>query len=179
MQYLVRRDAEGADFLLAQLIRYLRHAMPKMRRPMSTLEQEFELADAFLQIARMRMGGRLAVKVELAEPLHGLEFPPLVLQTLVENALKHGVEPKLGPVTITVRAEVTTSNGGEQLVLEVIDNGVGLGRANTAGSGSGLTNIRERLCCIYGGRAAISVSDRASGGVESQVVLSFPTQANA
>jgi Histidine kinase len=172
VQYLVRRDANGADFLLNQLIRYLRQAMPKMRRPMSTLEQEFELADAFLQIARMRMGGRLAVRVELVEQLHAQPFPPLVLQTLVENALKHGVEPKLGPVSIIVRAGIERMpNGTESLALEVGDNGVGLGKANTAGSGSGLANIRERLVAIYGCGAALTVSDAPEGGVISRVVL--------
>ncbi|MGM9483986.1 sensor histidine kinase [Roseateles sp. NT4] len=177
LQYLVKRDANAADFLLTQLIRYLRHAMPKMRRPMSTLEQEFELADAFLQIARMRMGGRLTVKVELARDLHELAFPPLVLQTLVENALRHGVEPKLGPVAITVRAVVEPTATGRRLVLDVVDNGVGLGRANTGGSGAGLANIRERLAGIYGERAELMVADVAGGGVMSRVLIVLPDEA--
>lgn len=169
VQYLVRRDSASADFLLTHLIRYLRHAMPKMRRPLSTLAQEFELADAFLQIARMRMGGRLTVEVELAQHLHEVPFPPLVLQTLVENALKHGVEPKLGPVDITVRAEVHHAGDAPRLQIEVLDNGVGLGRADTAGSGAGLANIRERLAGIYGDRASLVVANAPGGGVVSRV----------
>jgi hypothetical protein len=175
VQYLVKRDAGGADFLLTQLVRYLRHAMPKMRQRMSTLGQEFELADAFLQIARMRMGGRLTVSVELAERLSELVFPPLVLQTLVENALKHGVEPKLGPVSISVRADTEAGTDGvERLVVGVTDNGVGLGRANTQGTGAGLINIRERLAGIYGHSATLVVVDLSKGGVSSRVVMQLP-----
>jgi len=172
VQYLVRKDGAAADFLLTQLIRYLRHAMPKLREPMSHLGQEFELADAFLQIARMRMGGRLSVSVELAEHLHDIPFPPLVLQTLVENALKHGVEPKVGEVWVNVSAERT----GDQLRLTVSDNGVGIGSgpAATAGSGTGLKNIRERLAGIYGETAVLSVSGLPEGGVAATVQLVIP-----
>ena len=168
VQYLVRKDSTAADFLLTQLIRYLRHAMPKMRQPMSTLQQEFELADAFLQIARMRMAGRLTVDVELAQSLNDVSFPPLVLQTLVENALKHGVEPKIGPVHVCVSARLV----GDTLFIDVLDNGVGLGRAATAGSGAGLASIRQRLAGIYVHRAQLSIADVPTGGVKSTVRLS-------
>lgn len=169
VQYLVQKDGKAADFLLTQLIRYLRHAMPRLRQPMSTLAQEFELADAYLQIARMRTGGRLTVSVELDTALHECQFPPLVVQTLVENALKHGVEPKVGPVRITVAAEVVDA----VLRVSVIDNGVGLGRspASTAGSGTGLVNIRERLQGIYGERARLSIAGADEGGVHATVFL--------
>jgi len=172
VQYLVRKDGKAADFLLTQLIRYLRHAMPKLREPMSHLGQEFELADAFLQIARMRMGGRLTVSVELVEELHDIAFPPLVLQTLVENALKHGVEPKVGAVWVKVSAELV----GDKLRLTVSDNGVGIGRgpSATAGSGTGLKNIRERLAGIYGETAVLSVSGLPEGGVAATVQLVNP-----
>lgn len=171
VQYLVRHDAAAADSLLTQLVRYLRHAMPKLRRPMSTLQQEFELADAYLQIARMRMGGRLTTKVELPDSLHDVPFPPLILQTLVENALKHGVEPKAGPVRIEVCARVSVDTGAPRLALEVKDDGVGLGRANTAGTGTGLASVRERLSAIYGGTAELVVADCMPAGVTSSVAL--------
>lgn len=169
VQYLVRRDANSADFLLTQLVRYLRHAMPKLRQRMSTLHQEFELADAYLQIARMRMGGRLGVELELDAALHDIAFPPLVLQTLVENAVKHGIEPKPGPAQISVTARYEN----DLLVIEVADNGVGLHHgARTAGTGTGLMNIRERLNGIYGSRARLGVETNGCGGVTSIVALS-------
>lgn len=172
VQYLVRKDADAADFLLTQLIRYLRHAMPKLRHPMSTLGQEFELADAYLQIVRMRMGGRLSVELELPERLHGVVFPPLVLQTLVENAVKHGVEPKTGQVRIVV----TGSQVDGETVVQVSDNGVGLRSAPaTAGSGTGLANIRDRLQGIYGDRAQLSITSNSDGGVTSIVAIETST----
>lgn len=168
VQYLVRHDSRAADFLLTQLIRYLRHAMPRLRQTMSTLEQEFELADAYLQIARLRMGGRLSVTVELPAALHEVPFPPLILQTLVENALKHGVEPKPGSARIDVSAERRDG----VVLLQVTDDGVGLGAAKaTAGSGTGLPNIRERLQGIYGDLASLSVVGNPAGGVTSIVAL--------
>ena len=168
VQYLVRNDATSADFLLTQLIRYLRQAMPKMRATMSTLDQEFELADAYLQIARMRMGGRLSVEIELPKYLNGFPFPPLVVQTLVENALKHGVEPKVGQVSVKVSAAIVAN----QLILCVTDTGVGFGRAAIPGGGTGLTNIRDRLSGIYTGQAHLDVVDIEGGGVQSRVTVS-------
>jgi len=159
--------------MLTELTRYLRHAMPKLRSPMSTLDQEFELADALLQIARMRMGGRLTVVTALPERLRETAFPPLLLQTLVENALKHGVEPKPGPVCIALSASMSPQG----LVVEVVDDGVGLGKAPTAGGGAGLANIRERLQAMHGGQAHITVADNEGTGVTARVLLPAPTSA--
>ncbi|RZL39011.1 MAG: hypothetical protein EOP35_04565 [Rubrivivax sp.] len=167
VQYLLKSDPAEADFLLNQLTRYLRLAMPAMRQFSSTLGREFELTDAYLQIAKLRMGGRLTVDVDLPQALVDIEFPPLVLQTLVENAIKHGTEPKTGPVSIRVFARRV---GGE-LHVGVQDNGVGLGGAATQGGGTGLQNIRERLQGIHGERARLSVSPMAEGGVLASVTV--------
>ncbi|MDR7295880.1 signal transduction histidine kinase [Pelomonas aquatica] len=167
VQYLLKSDPAAADFLLNQLTRYLRLAMPAMRQFSSTLGREFELTDAYLQIARLRMGGRLDVNVDLPQALSDVEFPPLVVQTLVENAIKHGVEPKTGPVRIRVFARQV----GSELHVGVQDNGVGLGGAATQGSGTGLQNIRERLQGIHGQRARLSVSPMTDGGVLASVAV--------
>jgi hypothetical protein len=167
VQYLLKSDPAAADFLLSQLTRYLRLAMPSMRQFSSTLGREFELTEAYLQIARLRMGGRLDVDVDLPQALADVEFPPLVVQTLVENAIKHGVEPKTGLVRIRVFARQI----GSELHLGVQDNGVGLGGAATQGSGTGLQNIRERLQGIHGDRARLSVSSMTDGGVLASVVV--------
>ena len=123
----------------------------------------------------MRMGGRLTVRVELREAFHDMVFPPLVLQTLVGNALKHGVEPKVGPVHITVAATLHE----DTLEVPVADSGVGLGRGDvsTIGSGMGLANIRDRLQGIYDGRAELRIAERAEGGVLATVCLSQPSRA--
>lgn len=167
VQYLVKSDPVAADFLLSQLTRYLRLAMPSMRQLSSTLGREFELTEAYLQITKLRMGGRLEVGVDLPAALAAAEFPSMVLQTLVENAIKHGVEPKPGPVRIRVFARQV---GGE-LHVGVQDDGVGLGGAQTQGSGTGLQNIRERLQGIHGARAKLYVAGLADGGVLASVTL--------
>jgi LytS/YehU family sensor histidine kinase len=168
VQYLVKKDSQGAGQMLAHLIKYLRNAMPKMRMAMSTLGQEFELADAYLQIARIRMGGRLSVEIEIVDDLRVMAFPPLIVQTLIENALKHGVEPKTGPVSIALRAGLNLGT----LEVQVEDNGLGLGTSKNPGSGTGLSNIRSRLHAIYGERAIFALTDRPNGGVKASVRIS-------
>ena len=155
------------DRMLTHLIRYLRHAMPRMRMPMSTLGQEFELVDAYLQIACIRMGGRLTVAVDIPQFLRGTPFPPLIVQTLVENALKHGVELKTGPVAIRVFA--TKTNGSIQVTVS--DTGVGLEHAATPGSGTGLANTRARLKAIYDGKAQLLIATLPGGGVQALVTI--------
>lgn len=167
VQYLLKGEPGAADFLLTQLIRYLRLAMPSMRQFSSTLGREFELTDAYLQIARLRMGGRLSVDLDLATELEAIEFPPLVLQTLAENAIKHGIEPKAGPVRLRVNAR----RADGQLIVSVEDNGVGLGGAPTQGSGTGLQNIRGRLHGIFGERAKLSIAGLPQGGVLASVSI--------
>ena len=172
VQYLVKSDPVAADFLLSQLTRYLRLVMPSMRQLSSTLGREFELTEAYLQIAKLRMGGRLDVEVDLPAALEAAEFPSMVLQTLVENAIKHGVEPKPGPVRIRVFARQV----GDELHVGVQDDGVGLGGAQTKGSGTGLQNIRERLQGIHGERAQLHVAGLADGGVLATVVVPLEKQ---
>lgn len=172
VQYLVRSQPNTADFLLGQLIRYLRVSMPSMRQFSSTLGREFELTDAYLQIARLRMGGRLSVDMDVSTELEGLAFPTLVLQTLVENAIKHGIEPKTGPVHLSVSAR----RSGGQLVVSVRDDGVGLGGAPTQGHGTGLQNLRSRLQGIYGETASLAVVGLAEGGVLATVTLPIPRE---
>lgn len=167
VQYLVQRDPTMAVHLLRQLIRYLRQAMPEMRGSRSTLGREMELADAYLEIARIRMGGRLKIAVELSDEAVSIEMPPLMLHTLVENALKHGVEPKLGPVQVQVGAALD----GQHLKVWVQDNGVGLGGAPTAGTGTGLRNIRQRLQALYGDEAQLRIESVAAGGVRAEIRL--------
>jgi hypothetical protein len=167
VEYLVKSDPAMAGVLLNQLTRYLRLAMPSMRQLSSTLGREFELTDAYLQIAKLRMGGRLAVDMELPDALLTVGFPPLVVQTLVENAIKHGVEPKPGPVRIRVFARQV----GSELHVGVQDNGMGLRGVTAPEGGTGVQNIRERLKSLHGDRAQLSIAGLADGGVQATVVL--------
>ncbi|MDR7335972.1 histidine kinase [Roseateles asaccharophilus] len=167
VEYLIKSEPDKAGVLLNQLTRYLRLAMPSMRQLSSTLGREFELTDAYLQIARLRMGGRLQVDVELPDALLTTGFPALVVQTLVENAIKHGVEPKPGPAHIRVFARQV----GSELHVGVQDNGVGLSGVMAPDGGTGLQNVRERLRGLHGERAQLSVVGLADGGVLATVVV--------
>ncbi len=165
VQHLVRKDPPRADFLLSQLIRYLREAMPDIRGMGSTLGREFGLVEAYLNIVRIRLDGRLEIKVTIPPELADISFPVLIVQTLVENAIKHGIEPKPGPVHIDVNASETTVEGKKFIDVSVSDDGVGFGTAETMGTGVGLRNIRERLAGLYGSSACLSIAEVQPSGV--------------
>ncbi|MET3135480.1 sensor histidine kinase YesM, partial [Oxalobacteraceae bacterium GrIS 1.11] len=165
VQHLVRKDPENADFLLSQLISYLRQAMPDVRGTASLLGREFSLIETYLNIVRVRMGGRLEVDVQCDPALADVPFPPLIIHTLVENAIKHGVELQPGPVSIAVRAARVSHEGQARIDITVQDNGPGFGAGDTLGSGVGLVNIRARLAAAYQGRARLDLSEAPGGGV--------------
>ena len=169
VQHLVRKDPPRADFLLSQLIRYLREAMPDIRGMGSTLGREFGLAEAYLNIVKIRLDGRLEIKVNIAHELADISFPVLIVQTLVENAIKHGIEPKPGPVHIEVTATETTVDGKHFIDACVSDDGVGFGVAETMGTGVGLRNIRERLAGLYGPSARLDITNAMPSGVRATV----------
>lgn len=175
IQHLVRKEPQAGDFMLSQFIRYLRAAMPSMRTNLSTVGREMDLVDSYLKMATVRMGGRLTVKVECAPELNDIELPPVVIQTLVENALIHGIEPKVGPVSI----EVAAAKVDGRLEITVTDDGVGIGGAQTSGTGTGLRNIRERLAFIFADRARLIVESREPSGVVSRVSIDLKSDAGA
>ncbi len=139
VQALTEVDPARANTMVGHLIQYLRNALPKMRESISTVGQEVELVRAYLNILQMRMGKRLAFDISVPESLVATPFPPLMLPSLVENAIKHGLEPQRegGSVLISAQAQ------GGRLRVTVSDTGRGFGE--TVGAGVGLANIRERL----------------------------------
>lgn len=171
VQHLVRNDPKQADFLLAQLISYLRQAIPDLRGTASTLEREFQSVQTYLDIVRVRMGARLEVLVECAPKLAQVAFPSLIIHTLVENAIKHGIEMKTGPVSITVQAREIVNGAQPEIAISVTDSGVGLGAADAVSGGLGLRNIRDRLALAYEGRARLEIGDAPGGGVRATVSI--------
>ncbi|MEJ7806523.1 MAG: histidine kinase [Telluria sp.] len=161
VQHLVRHDAVQADRLLVQLVSYLRQAIPDLRASASTLGRECELVRTYLAIVHMRVGERLAVDVQCPPQIGEAAFPALVLHTLVENAIKHGVEMTPGPVSISVRARHRVQGEQESIEVSVQDNGTGMGKAH---EGVGLGNIRDRLALAYGPRAQLDITDAPGGG---------------
>lgn len=171
VQHLVRKDALQADYMLGQLIRYLREATPQIQGMGSTLGRELGLVGAYLNINKIRMGNRLTAEVSIPVGLAAVPFPSLIIQTLVENAIKHGVEPKQGQAKITVSAREIDKQGRPHIQVIVEDDGVGFGAADTFGTGVGLRNVRERLAGLYGGQASLDISSALPQGVRATVTF--------
>lgn len=165
---LIQTDPPRASKMQQSLIRYLRSAMPQMRegsRP--SLGQQVNLCSAFLEIMAVRMEGRLQSVVSVPEGLKSAVFPSMMLQTLVENAIKHGLEPKPEGGRIEIGAEIAHG----QLAVHVLDTGVGF--MPTAQAGVGLANVRERLQALYNGRAELIISVPPAGGTCATIKVPY------
>jgi sensor histidine kinase YesM len=163
VQHLVETDPTEAARVLDSLIHYLRAALPQMRESTTNLGRELDMARAFLEINRVRMGSRLDFTIDVPEPLKVREFPPMMLITLVENAVKHGVDPCCESGSITIRA---IENAGT-LRVSVEDTGEGI--KPKKGGGVGLSNIRERLRALYGSAAKLVIEEKAPHGVVASI----------
>jgi hypothetical protein len=164
---LIASDPAAAQHLVDALVGYLRATIPRLRgdaaRLDATLGQQLEICTSYLAVMRTRMGGRLAIHVDVPLALHAAVFPPLLLMTLVENSVKHGIEPKPGPGSISVRAYATA----DALELEVRDDGAGL--RTVSGGGLGLANLRASLHARYGERATFALTGGIDGGASATV----------
>jgi signal transduction histidine kinase len=138
---LIGSDPARAQKMLEHLNDYLRATLSATRRAEGTLGDEFALLRGYLEVLAIRMGPRLAFTLTLPEELSAIPIPPMLLQPLVENAVKHGLEPKIdgGRIDVSARRE------GGMLVITIADTGLGLNGPSTAGTGLGLANVRERL----------------------------------
>ncbi len=174
VQYLTETDPPAAHRLLGHLIAYLRAALPQLRASSTTLGKEVELCEAYLNILRTRIGPRLAFAIDVPAELRAQPFAPNLLISLVENAIKHGIEPSADGGAIAVRAR----RDGERLVVEVEDTGRGIADAAAKpGGGVGLANVRERLAALYGSRARFTLSGLEPRG--TRAVLEIPVDATA
>lgn len=151
------------------VIRYLSAALPQMRSPLGTLGEEIELTRAYLELFAIRMGDRLTYSIEASTAAASEGFPRMVLLTLVENAIKHGLAPAENGGHVAIVATVDKSH----LRVSVVDDGVGFGAAATGGTGIGLANIRARLLTAYGRAARLEVGSGPASGVEA--TISLPT----
>lgn len=167
LHMLIATDPPRAQAMLDHLIAYLRATLGGARAALHPLADEFARLGDYLEIMAVRMGPRLAFTLELPEPLRHARVPPLLLQPLVENAIRHGLEPQVAGGRIDVRASTRSSPSGLLLVLEVLDTGAGLAQPQGVGAGShfGLAQVRERLATLYGTQATlelIAISDRGT-----------------
>jgi len=163
---LIAVDPPQAREMLRHLNDYLRATLAAARREKSPLGEEFALLRDYLEVLAIRMGPRLKYELALPPELATVEIPPMLLQPLVENAVKHGLEPRVEGGTVKVGAK----SDGRMLVLEVADTGDGASAAG--GAGVGLANLRERLAAAYSGAARVEAGADPEGGYS--VRLSLP-----
>ncbi len=173
-QVLTRADPERAEQMLGHLIQYLRSSLPGIDQSVSTLGQELERVQAYLEILRIRMGARLTLEIDVPQALHGVSLPSMSLQTLVENAIKHGLEPKSGGGTVWILARVLDG----QVTITVADDGQGItGHSN--GTGIGLKNLRERLRLTCGEQASLALVSNFPSGVAATISLPHAMSSDA
>lgn len=149
---LYRTQPEAGADAIDSLMRYLRTAMPQLRNPNGSLGDEIELVRAYLELHRIRMGSRLDFSVHADASLLQVVFPPMLVVTLVENAIRHGVEPAGGG-----QVNVNAQRKGDAMEIEVSDNGLGFAGAASSGTGVGLSNVRRQLAARYAGRARLTL----------------------
>jgi two-component sensor histidine kinase len=164
---LIRQDPTRAEATLEALVDHLRVTLPKLRADVgnahSTLAEQLEICRSYLTVMKVRMGERFSFVIDVDPDLQQHPFPPLLLISLVENAIKHGIERTSGSGQIMVDAAVESRVGSPQLVVTVVDTGAGL-RAPAA-VGMGLNNVRDQLIARYGPRGSLTLQDRTAGGV--------------
>ena len=169
-RYLARHQPERAVAMLDHLIAYLHQALPDMRSRASNVGRECDLVGHYLALMAIRFGERLRYTVDVDEDVAGADLPPLLLISLVENAVRHGVEPMPGTVTVAVRAARVDG----RLQLEVVDDGPGPGQHGPTGSGVGLRNARERLRALYGEKASLELTRGPDQRTRARLLLPLP-----
>jgi hypothetical protein len=169
VQALVEAGSPKAPEVLKSLIAYLRAAVPRLNDPVTTLGQEVDLVRAYLELMRMRMPDRLAFELNVAAAARNLRCPPMTLLTLVENAVRHGIDPAEEGGTIAIDVRVTEG----RCWIRVADSGAGL-QTSDRGLGTGLAALRERLALVFGDAASLRIRAREPRGTVAE--LEFPAR---
>jgi LytS/YehU family sensor histidine kinase len=166
VQELVDAGSPHASNVLRSLVSYLRAAVPLLNEPAATIERELQLVRPYLELMQMRMPDRLQYAISVDADALGIRCPPTTILTLVENAVRHGIDPAEDGGRIDVRIE----RHGERCVVRVIDTGCGFNESSQ-GLGTGLTTLRERLQIVFGDAAALRVTSAIPRGVDVEVEL--------
>lgn len=169
VQALVDAGSPQASKVLASLIAYLRAAVPRMHETATTLGQETDLVRAYLELMEMRMPDRLQVGLHIDPAARKLQCPPMTLLTLVENAVRHGIDPS----EVGGRIDVDVWMRDGRVLARVTDTGAGM-KATSAGLGTGLSTLRERLQLAFGAEAQLRLSEIEPHGVCAE--LEFPAR---
>ena len=172
IQSLIAKTPDKAELMMENFIAYLRQSLTASRAQEGTVKQEFDLLKHYLELLKIRMGNRLQFDLLIDAGLEIEPLAPMLLQPLVENAIKHGLEPKIEGGRVTVTAKRVSTNIGAMMQLSVIDNGLGFAETpDSKGTGLGLSNLRERLQVLYDGGASLTVADAKPG---TEIIICLP-----
>jgi hypothetical protein len=171
VEHLIETDPPRASAMQRSLIQYLRAVLPQMRdnAVVTNLGREVDMVKAYLNLLKMRMEERLTVELRIPDELRSAAFPPMMLQSMVENAIKHGLECKPQGGTLKIQAEVA----GNKLRVIVSDDGVGFGVVPSDGTGLGLPTIRERLKLLHGDQGQLRIAANSPTGVIATVEVPY------
>ena len=172
---LVHRDAAAADEMIGNLSDFLRLTLENADRPELPLGEELEFVRCYLAIEQVRFGDRLRVDYDVPAELRSVAVPTLILQPLVENALRHGLEPQTGGGTLRIEAR----RMGDSLQISVIDNGRGLPAQPPQRTGIGVANTRERLRERFGANSGAGLVMDSPAGGGTAAILTLPLSATA
>jgi sensor histidine kinase YesM len=162
---LIDTSPDQGKTMLLDLIHYLRVSLSRTRHELITLNQEIEIIQAYLNILKIRMGDRLRFRIEIPDNLKQQPFPPMLLQPLVENAVKHGIEPQIQGGQIHIK--IAEKDGFVR--SEIMDSGIGL--STDTDVGVGMTNVRERLRLLYGENGQMIIEENDPGGVKVVILV--------
>jgi sensor histidine kinase YesM len=166
---LLDTDLKKGKSMLMDLILYLRTSLAKTRAEATTLGQEMEMIKAYLNIFKVRMEGRLRYHIDVPDNIKEAPFPPMLVQPLVENAIKHGIEPKIEGGEVTIQAR----KNGDIMRVELADTGTGL--YDDGDMGFGLSNVRERLQSLYGDRGRLILEENRPSGLKAIIEVPYGT----
>lgn len=171
VEYLIETDPPRASAMQRSLIKYLRAVLPQMRDSslVTNLGREADMVAAYLALLKMRMEERLTIDFDIPDGLRTAAFPPMMLQSMVENAIKHGLEGKPEGGTLRVRAQVAHN----KLQVTVTDDGLGFGAKPSDGTGLGLSNIRERLKLLHGTAGSLHIEPNSPSGVIATIEVPY------
>jgi sensor histidine kinase YesM len=164
---LLDTDLKKGRSMLMDLTRYLRTSLSKTRGDTTTLGQEMEMIEAYLSIFKVRMEDRLHYRIDMPNDIKDRPFPPMLVQPLVENAITHGIEPKVEGGEVTIRARAN----GDRLRVEITDTGTGLHKDSAAGFG--LSNVRERLQTLYGDKGRLILEENKPSGLKAIIEVPY------
>jgi sensor histidine kinase YesM len=164
---LMDTDLQKGKEMLMDLIRYLRISLARTREERTSLGNEMESVKAYLDIYAVRMQERLKYRIDMPDRLKQLSFPPMLIQPLVENAIRHGIEPKVNGGEIRIRAK----RNRDMIHVEIVDTGLGMREQNQ--SGIGLANIRERLRSLYGDKGRLILEENMPSGLKAVIEVPY------